>query len=189
MMQEKIQKRIFEYRRKRGFTLKQLAERASCTPSYISQIEKGITVPSLSMVGRLAAALDIPVIELFSGEMDEDNDSGYLCQSDRKIINYPDGNVASHLLVKRISKKKMEPLISIIKPGGKSDVAENMTHPVGTEEFVFVLKGQIDFKIKDKGIRLRRGDTLSFSGELPHSWANNSRKNAEVLFVFSPPIW
>lgn len=188
-MRHKIQKRIFEYRRKRRFTLKQLAERASCTPSYISQIEKGITVPSLSMVGRLAAALDIPVIELFYDELDEDNDNGYLSQTARKIINYPDGNVTSQLLVTRISKKKMEPLISTIKPGGTSDVAENMTHPVGTEEFVYVLKGEIDFKVRDKEIRLRRGDTLSFSGELPHSWANNSKRNAEVLFVFSPPIW
>ena len=50
-MERKIQKRISEYRKDRGLTLQQLAERAGCTPSYISQLEKGLTVPSLSMVG------------------------------------------------------------------------------------------------------------------------------------------
>ena len=65
-MERKIQERIREYRKERGLTLRQLAERAGCTPSYISQLEKGLTVPSLSMVGKLAAALNTTVSDLFS---------------------------------------------------------------------------------------------------------------------------
>jgi transcriptional regulator with XRE-family HTH domain len=188
-MEKRIQKKVYEYRRERRFTLRQLAERAGCTASYISQVENGLTVPSLSMVGRLAAALDIPVIDLFSEEAEEDQNSGYLCKAGRKTINYPDGKLSSQFLVTRISKKKMEPLISIIKPGGTSDAAEGMTHPIGTEELVLCMKGEIDFNINGKEIHLCEGDTLSFNGVLPHRWVNNSKKTAEVLFVFSPPIW
>lgn len=184
-----IQERIFSYRKDRGFTLRQLSERVGCTPSYISQVENGLTVPSLSMVGKLASALNIPVIDLFSEEPDEGLSEEYLRLSDRKVIQYPDGKVTSQVLVSKISTKKIEPLITIIRPGGRSNRHESLKHPIGTEEFVLVLKGQIDFSYGDKKIHMSEGDTLCINGAVPHSWVNNSKEDAEVLFVFSPPIW
>ena len=108
-IQDKVQERIHKYRQERGLTLRQLAEDVGCTPSYISQIENGLTAPSLSMIGKLASALKIPVIDLFSEEPDQDRIEGYLCKSDRKTIKYPDGKVSSQVLVTRVSTKKMEP--------------------------------------------------------------------------------
>jgi len=188
-VEKRIQERTREYRKRRGFTLRQLAEKVGCTPSFISQLEKGLTMPSLSMVGRIASALNINVINLLSELSDEDQSDWHLHKADRKKITYPDRKISSQLLVTRVSTKKMEPLISVIKPGGKSDEAERMVHPVGTEEFILVMKGEIDFNINGKELRLREGDTLNFDGTLPHRWVNNGSKTAEVLFVFSPPIW
>lgn len=188
-MKREIQRKIRELREVRGLTLRQLAEKAGCTQSYISQIETGLTVPSLSMVGRLAAALKINVIDLFSEISNGEETNWHLPKANRKTINYPDEKVTSQLLASRISTKKMEPLISFIKPGGRSDGAERMNHPAGTEEFVLVLKGEIDFEINGKDFHLCEGDTLNFDGILPHNWVNNGRKPTEVLFVFTPPIW
>ncbi|MBW2064550.1 MAG: helix-turn-helix transcriptional regulator [Deltaproteobacteria bacterium] len=188
-MQEKIQKKIKEYRRERGLTLRQLAEKVGCTHSYISQVEKGLTVPSLSMVGRLASALNVSVIDLFNDLASESESDWHLPRRDRRTIKYPDGKVSSQLLVRRVTTKKMEPLISLIEPGGTSDGAEKMQHPPGTEEFVLVMKGELDFRINGREIHMEEGDTLSFDGSLPHSWVNKGRRRAEVLFVFSPPIW
>jgi transcriptional regulator with XRE-family HTH domain len=189
MMKEELQRRIRLYRKESGLTLRELAERAGCTHSYISQIEKGMTVPSLSMLGKLAAALQIKVIDLFNESPNGPDTDYYLEKKERKTINYPDGKVSSQLLLSRIATKKMEPLVSLIQPGGSSDEAERMIHPPGTEEFVLVLKGAIEFKVNGKEMCLREGDTLSFDGTLPHSWVNRTKKKAEVLFVFSPPIW
>jgi transcriptional regulator with XRE-family HTH domain len=186
---KKIQERIFKYRQERGLTLRQLAEKAGCTPSYISQVENGLTVCSLSMVGKLATALNIPVIDLFSEELEEDQIAVHMSKRNRKTIKYPDGKVSSQMLATRVSIKRMEPLVSVIKPGGTSDEAERMAHPGGTEEFVLVLKNEIDFSINGKEFHLCEGDTLYFDGTLPHSWVNNGKTTAEVLFVFSPPIW
>lgn len=188
-MKREIQQKIRDLRKERGLTLRQLAEKAGCTQSYISQIETGLTVPSLSMVGRLAAALKINVVDLFSEISNGEETNWHLPRANRKTINYPDEKVTSQLLVSRISTKKLEPLISFIEPGGRSDGAERMNHPVGTEEFVLVLNGEIDFAINGKDFHLGEGDTLDFDGTLPHSWENNGQETAEVLFVFTPPIW
>ena len=188
-MEEKIQKKLTEYRKKRGLTLRQMAEKVGCTHSYIFQVEKGLTVPSLSMVGKLASALNIRVLDLFNDLSNKFEEDWHLPRKERKTIQSPDGKVSTHLLVERLSTKKMEPLISFIEPRGTSDEAEKMRHPLGTEEFVLVLKGALDFKINGKEIHLQEGDTLDFDGTLPHSWVNSGAEKAEVMFVFSPPIW
>jgi transcriptional regulator with XRE-family HTH domain len=188
-MEHEVQKKLGKFRKERGLTVRQLAERAGCTHSYISQIEKGMTVPSLSMVGKLAAALGIKVIDLFHESSNGSDADWYMEKRNRRTIHYPDGKVSSQLLVTRIATKKLEPLVSMIQPGGSSDEAEKMVHPPGTEEFVLVLKGELEFRVNGKEMCLKEGDTLSFDGTLPHSWLNRAKKTAEVLFVFSPPIW
>jgi transcriptional regulator with XRE-family HTH domain len=188
-MEKRIQQRIREYRKQRGLTLRQLAEKAGCTQSYISQLEKGLTMPSLSMVGRLSAALDVKVVDLLSETGETDENHWLLRKGDRRRIVYPDGKVSSQMLVARVSKKRMEPLISTIEPGGDSDTAEGMCHPMGTEEFVLVLRGKVEFSIDGRRVPLCEGDTLYFEGNLPHQWRNKGRETAEVLFVFNPPTW
>jgi mannose-6-phosphate isomerase-like protein (cupin superfamily) len=141
------------------------------------------------MVGKLSGALGINVVDLFNDFSNRGQNHWLLRRSDRKHIAYPDGKVSSQVLVRNVSGKRMEPLISRIERGGTSDAAEGMSHPVGTEEFVLVLKGKVDFRIDGEDFRLGEGDTLYFDGSLPHRWKNNGREKAEVLFLFTPPTW
>jgi transcriptional regulator with XRE-family HTH domain len=56
--------RLKELREKRGETVRSLATLADTTFAYISAMEHGRKVPSLSMLLRLAAALDCKVTDL-----------------------------------------------------------------------------------------------------------------------------
>ena len=49
-------------------------------------------MPSLSMLGKLAAALNINVVDLLSEFHNRDQSDWHLSKADRKIINYPDDN-------------------------------------------------------------------------------------------------
>lgn len=173
-------------------TIDQLAKRAGCTKSYISQIEKGINVPSVSMLDRLANALDVQVTELFVENDVDIHWDWHLQKHDRRTISYPDGKVISQLLTRGVFQKKMQPLISIIEPGGtsnKTDINSKLSHPLHSEEFVLVLKGEITFRFGSDQKTLHEGDTLYFNGDQPHSWMNNGKETAEVLFVWTPPVW
>lgn len=188
-MQGRIPGRLKELRKQKKLTLEQLAQKAGCTKSYISQLEKGTSAPSLSMLSHLADALEIRVVQLFGEELGEAQGNWYLKKDDRRTIHYPDGKVTSLLLTKGVFQKKMQPLLSIIEPGGICNDSENITHAKGSEEFVWVLKGEIDFEIGGKNICLHEGDTLYFDGDTSHHWVNNGNKTAEVLFVWTPPVW
>lgn len=56
--------RLREMRLKRGHTLQSLAEAAAMSFPYISEMERGIKVPSLTTIIRLAVALDCKVMDL-----------------------------------------------------------------------------------------------------------------------------
>ena len=56
--------RLRELREKRGETVRWLADAAGTSFTYISDMERGLKVPSLTMLLRLAIALDCKVTDL-----------------------------------------------------------------------------------------------------------------------------
>ncbi len=64
-MLESVGQNIAYYRKKRGYTQRQLAERSSYSESYIQQIERAKVVPSMAAILSIAKALEIPEYLLF----------------------------------------------------------------------------------------------------------------------------
>ena len=60
--------RIKSLRLERDLQQRQLAEKAEMTPSMVSQIESGRLTPSLHTLGKIAAALGVPIASLFDGQ-------------------------------------------------------------------------------------------------------------------------
>jgi transcriptional regulator with XRE-family HTH domain len=59
-------RRVRELRHKLGISQEELADRAGMHWTYLGGIERGEPNPALVNVGRLAAALDVSIAELFS---------------------------------------------------------------------------------------------------------------------------
>lgn len=62
-----IGQRIREVRRERELTLKQLADKSGLTLTYLSDVERGQTRPSLKALLRIAGALEVSMADLLSG--------------------------------------------------------------------------------------------------------------------------
>lgn len=62
---EQIGLNILYYRRKRGLTQLQLAEKANYSRNHIQQIETAAAVPSVAALLDIARALDISPAQLF----------------------------------------------------------------------------------------------------------------------------
>ena len=61
-----IGEKIKAIRREKRITAKELAERVEVTPGYISQIERDLISPSLSVLMRIADAIETPLASLLS---------------------------------------------------------------------------------------------------------------------------
>ena len=56
---------VKELRKNNNFTLEQLAEKTGVSKTHINDIENGLKEPGLSVLVRLAKALDVQVTELY----------------------------------------------------------------------------------------------------------------------------
>jgi transcriptional regulator with XRE-family HTH domain len=65
-------RRLREVRQKRGLTQQAVADLAGMSLTYISNMEHGFKVPSLTTIIRLAVALDCKVVDLV-GAFDKTN--------------------------------------------------------------------------------------------------------------------
>lgn len=63
----KLQDRLKELRMDRDLTLKGVAEITGLSVSYLSDIERGRTTPTLNTLESIAQALDVSIIDMLTG--------------------------------------------------------------------------------------------------------------------------
>lgn len=95
-------KRIRNYRMQLGLSQEKLAEKASCHPTYIGQIERGEKNPTIESIGKITRALGISLSELFE-KIDIENSSqrGILAQCYELILakNRLEQEIIYHILL------------------------------------------------------------------------------------------
>jgi len=177
--------KIRSLRKSRGFTLQDIGDSAGCTKAYISQIEKGVVSPSISVLKRIATALGIKLVDLFLGPGEEDEEV-VVKRGEGFKIKYPRGDASLSMLVKNLDGRNMQPLLKRLDPKTGSDglYAHN-----GSQEFGYVVSGEFDLMIEDKVYRLRERDSFYFNSNRPHGFINNGEAPAEIVWVISPPTY
>jgi quercetin dioxygenase-like cupin family protein len=80
----------------------------------------------------------------------------------------------------------MEPLLFKLKEGATS--GERSYKHFG-QEFVLVLKGSIEVMLNDIAYILKKGDSIYFNSNVPHAFKNISKKEAEAVWVVTPPTF
>ena len=110
-----IGQKMKELREARRLNLKQLAELVECTPSLISQLERGKADPSISMLKKIAKALNVNIVDFF---MTEVNHGDVVTKPrDRVDIQLKRWDAKIQSLVKSVVNKKMQPFYTVIKAG------------------------------------------------------------------------
>lgn len=189
MDEKALGNQLKKHRLANNLTLESLANAAGCSKSYLSQIENGLSSPSLAVLGTLAKELNTSVASLLKENGDDTKTSWHLPFEKRHTLQYPTGLISSQPLTTEVSKKKMQPLMTTVEPGGSSSIDNQLQHAPNSEEFVLILKGTMEFLVDGEKVILKEGDTIYFDGELPHKWKNLTDETAQLLFVFSPPVW
>jgi transcriptional regulator with XRE-family HTH domain len=173
--------RIRSLRLARKVTLRELAERAGVTESFLSQVEREVASPSIASVQRIARALDLGIAELF---VDDAPLGRVVRRAERRRIAYPGlGAVDEFLTVGR--EGRLEVIISTIDVGGGTG-DEPYTHE-SDEEVVIVLEGRLELWVGEEAHVLEKGDAITYSSRLPHRNRNPGPDPAVVLFCATPP--
>lgn len=173
--------RIRSLRQARHLTLREVADRAGVTESFLSQVERDVTSPSIATVHRVARALGLSIAQLFA----EDAETGRVVRREaRRRIAYPGLGAVDEFLTSNLAGR-LQVIMSTIEAGGGTG-ADPYTHE-SDEETVIVLTGVLDLWVGDEHYVLREGDAITFPSRLPHWNMNRGEVPVSVLFCLTPP--
>lgn len=180
-----IGKKVLEYRRAKGLTIRDFSELTGLSTSLISQIERDMANPTLSALTAIAAALKVPLFSLFVEELD--NKSLILRKEDRKkIFNPNEGHVLYDILTPSPLKSNVELLLMNLN--SHSETYGGFSRHEG-EEIAFVLEGETYIMFEDGEYLLHEGDTVRILPNRKHKFKNATDKNIKVLFIKSTPVY
>ncbi len=160
-------------------TQEELADRCELTKGYISQLENDLTSPSIATLIDILAALGTDIKEFFS---DTEEVEKYSFNKNEFIEKVTDEYVLNWL-VPNAQKNAMEPVHMVLKPNGSTD--EDFPHE--GEEFGYVIRGEIVLLIGKKRTKVKKGESFYYAANKVHQIINKTNKEAEFIWVSSPP--
>ena len=171
--------RLRELREARKISMRGLATKSGLSANALSMIERGRTSPSVSTLYKIADALDVPITEFF-GPQPVKQDVILIKADERTRIPLTRG-VWEGLGGEKFSGR-VEPFILTLENGATSG-QHMMIH--NGYEFVFCLRGQLEYLVEKQLFQLAAGDSLLFAAELNHRWRNPGNTVTNALIVLS----
>ena len=173
--------RIKALRRERELQQRQLAEKAELTPSMVSQIESGRLTPSLNTLGKIAAALSVPIAALFDGQP-----AGRIHVSrknDYPVVSFDGSSERWAVLGAGLFEGKIRAVVSTLEGRSRGVTTDKVVIKPGQMKLFYVLEGKVALHYNGERQMLESGDSALLDGGAPHGWENLGTKTARVLWV------
>lgn len=193
-----VGERIRELRRARGLSLEIVAERCDVSIGFLSQIERGMSSPSLKLLTTLADVLEVHFGTLFvtdeSATVEPSSPPG---KSKAKkpatsiVMRAGKGprlklwrsGIHKQLLTEPGAQLPFNYFTMHMEPGATS--GEQLYQHSGSEAGL-VLVGRLSLTVEDETWLLGEGDSFFFASHKPHRFANPSRGRTSVVMVHTP---
>ncbi|SRR5581483_1047122 len=171
--------RLRELREARNISMRGLATKSGLSANALSMIERGKTSPSVSTLYKLADALGVPITEFFGPPVEKVN--AILVKADERT-RVPFARGVWEGLGGEKFEGRVEPFVLTLESGAASG-PHMMIH--SGHEFVFCLRGQLEYLVEKNVYQLEAGDSLLFAAQLNHRWRNPGNTVTNALIVLS----
>ena len=198
-------------REQRRLSVRELARRIGCSASLVSQIERGVSVPSVGVLYSLATELDTSLDHLLFGAEPRrptgpaDRPTGPAPGADAPGIVAPDivapGIVAPGIVQRAVGRniidlasgvrwERLTPgadamtdfLEVIYSPGGHStDERRPLRHD--GHEYGLVISGTLQANVGFESYELGPGDSIAFDSATPHEYLNKTGEPVHAVWV------
>ena len=171
-------------RKSRSITLSQLAHRLGRSVGFLSQLERGISEPSISDLRKIAAIFEVPISLFFGQSQGDPAESEFIVRSAyRRKLGVLSGELSEELLSPDLGGS-FEIIRSEFAPGA---AREELIYRE-TEEAGYLVSGNLDLEIDGQWFELHPGDSFRYEA-LPMRWKNNGKVDAVVIWVIAPPVY
>ncbi|MBN8940819.1 MAG: helix-turn-helix transcriptional regulator [Rhizobiales bacterium] len=173
--------RIRALRQAKGLSLDTVAGTAGLSIGFLSQIERGLSSPSLKALASLADALGLPIAGLFEARTPSDEAGTIVVHADeRSVLQLWRSGIVKQLLTPDGPDATLNVFLIILAPGASTG-DEPYSHR--GEEAGLVLEGAITLTVDARSWTLKAGDSFRFESVRPHRFANAGKGEARVVWV------
>jgi len=177
-----IGEKIRLLRQAQGLSLDKLADRSGVSAAAIHKIERNAMVPTITILMKLARALDRSVSYLVEEEPDEPPVAILVPANSRETLFASRQGVHMENIAGPFGRFALAGALVTIDPGQDSGKAA-LAHP--GEELVHLLSGSLEFEM-DGTYHLRQGDSLHLRTDRPHRWRNPGSRPARAVWISLP---
>ena len=178
-----IGEQLRELRLVKNLALREVAEKAGISVSYLSQIERNQSRLPIGVLKKISDALGVHMNWFFQSQA-----SGDAAERDvvvragqRRRMSFTGLGITEELLSPNLAGP-LELLLSTIEPGADS---EDYSHDGA--EAGYVMAGTLDLWVSGRHFLLKEGDSFSFKSTEVHRCANPGKSATRVLWVITPP--
>ena len=179
--EETLGQKIRKRRRAIDMTLQQVSERVGLSIGFLSQIERGMSSPSLASLCNIAEALGASVDAFVKPPLQQGAVSR---QGERQSFSLGDTRRTYELLGREFPGAKLHPSLIRRPPGHVSEIMHNQG-----EDFVYVLEGSMLLEVDGERHILNKGDSVHFQSHLPHRSLTLGTEPTLELWVRTQPFF
>jgi transcriptional regulator with XRE-family HTH domain len=179
--------RMRKARQQRSLSLNTIAQNAGLSVGLISQIERGLTSPSIRSLRLIAKAIGVSVDAFFveTGPSSEEEAGFIVRPANRRVLDLGPAGITMQITTPK-TDGDLQMFLTEIDPGSYSG-PELDTHE--GEEAGVVIAGQLELWLSDRRFTLFEGDSFRYRASTPHRYGNPGRTVTRVHWVYTPPIY
>jgi transcriptional regulator with XRE-family HTH domain len=176
--------RLRQSRRQRQLSIRELAQKAGLSVGMVSQIERGLSAPSLRTLRLLANTLDVPISWFFPDSPQALAERRYIVRNDqRRRLNVPHVGIVQEV-VSPPDPGAIEIYEIVLEPGASSG-PESYSHE--GEKAGLVLTGILSIQLDNDEYTLEAGDSFRFPSTLSHRFANPGDAETRLIWIVLSP--
>lgn len=184
---------IRELRKARGLTLNGLSAELSCSTAYLSRIELGTARASEALLGEISVALNVPsrwFEPVRSGQGPMERLHVVRAENRRQLSDMytrSEAELGFHdeLLSSTLSGQCYL-ILSHFAPGKGAPPEPMEGYAFEGEQHAIVLEGEVELRLGEEVIVLRKGDSFSYPSMIAHRFRNRTQQPATMVWAMSP---
>jgi transcriptional regulator with XRE-family HTH domain len=171
-------------RKARGITLSELAMRLGRSVGWLSQVERGLSIPSITDIRAFADIFGVSISFFFAHEAASEAEQGIIVRAGRRrTLGTSESGLVEELLSPDLGGS-FEILRSVF--ASKASIERPVLRE--TEEAGYLVSGLFEIEIEGVWHRLEPGDSFRFKAK-PFRWRNPGAEDAVVVWVIAPPVY
>jgi quercetin dioxygenase-like cupin family protein len=171
--------KLQQLRLARKISFEKLSNLTGFSQRYLKEIEEGIAVPPVSAVIQIAKALSVDSGSFLSAEEQEAS------QRRRRESFFKRTQAYSYkTLTPDAGEKHMKAFLVTIDPKQEHQMVQYRHEG---EEFLYVIKGNVEVRVGEDQNLLKKGETLHFNSGMTHKLLNLGDEEAKLLVVIYTP--